>query len=102
MGLDDFQHAISLTQQLEYFKEYKGKLTKSVGSSKANSIINGALFLVSFGPSDFLQNYYVNPYVNKVYTVDQYSSMLVKTLSNLIKVNNLMKLSSNFLSFAVR
>ncbi|CAM8986304.1 unnamed protein product [Rhodiola kirilowii] len=89
-GYDDktayLSHALSLTQQLEYFKEYKGKLAKAAGSSsKADSIINGALFLISFGPSDFIQNYYINPYINKVYTVDQYSTMLVKIMSNTIK-----------------
>uniref|UniRef100_A0A7N0VGD0 GDSL esterase/lipase APG n=1 Tax=Kalanchoe fedtschenkoi TaxID=63787 RepID=A0A7N0VGD0_KALFE len=89
-GYDDktayLSHAISLTQQVEYFKEYKGKLAKAAGSSsKADDIIKGALFLVSFGPSDFIQNYYVNPYVNKVYTVDQYSTMLVKIMSDFIK-----------------
>lgn len=101
MYLDDLQHAISLSQQLEYFKEYKDKLTKSAGSDKANSIIDGALFLVSFGPSDFVQNYYVNPYVNKVYTVDEYSNMLVKIMSDFIKVKHIPKHFTNLLHIKI-
>lgn len=38
------------------------------------------------GSSDFLQNYYVNPYINKLYTPDQYGSYLVSIFTSFIKV----------------
>ncbi|XP_071723892.1 GDSL esterase/lipase APG-like [Rutidosis leptorrhynchoides] len=78
-------HAITLTQQLAYFKEYKSKLAKVAGSKKADSIIEGALYLLSAGNSDFLQNYYVNPLINKVYTPDQYGSYLVSSFKSFVK-----------------
>lgn len=78
-------HAIPLSQQLEYYKEYQGKLAKVAGSAKAASIIKDALYLLSAGNSDFVQNYYVNPLINKVYTPDQYSSYLVGLFSSFIK-----------------
>lgn len=81
------QHAITLTQQLEYFKEYEGKLAKVAGSDKSASIINGALYLLSAGSSDFVQNYYVNPYINKVYTADQYGSSLIGAFTSFVKVS---------------
>lgn len=88
-GYDDrtaeLNHAIPLTQQLEYFKEYKGKLAKVAGSNQAASILKDAIYIVSFGPSDFLQNYYTNPFLNHVYTPDQYSSFLASSFSSLIK-----------------
>nr|DAD44534.1 TPA_asm: hypothetical protein HUJ06_002764 [Nelumbo nucifera] len=88
-GYDDktalLSHVIPLSQQLEYFKEYRRKLTKVAGIRKAASITKDALYLVSAGPSDFLQNYYVNPYVNKVYTPDEYASYLVGIFSSFIK-----------------
>lgn len=77
-------HAISLSQQVSYYKEYQGKLAKVAGSSKAQSIIKDALYIVGFGSSDFAQNYYVNPFLNKVYTPDQYASYLVGIFSNFI------------------
>ncbi|CAI9114243.1 OLC1v1014915C2 [Oldenlandia corymbosa var. corymbosa] len=87
-GYDDktsfMNHAISLSQQLEYFQEYKKKL-QSVDSKQAPSIIEGALYLVSAGSSDFFQNYYVNPLLNKVYTPDQYGGYLVGIFSNFVK-----------------
>ncbi|KAL0441459.1 UNVERIFIED_CONTAM: GDSL esterase/lipase APG [Sesamum radiatum] len=78
-------HVIPLSQQLEYYKEYQGKLTKVAGSKKAASIIKDALYLVSAGSSDFIQNYYVNPFLNKAYTPDQYSSYLVSVFTSFIK-----------------
>ncbi|KAF9690080.1 hypothetical protein SADUNF_Sadunf01G0158600 [Salix dunnii] len=77
-------HAIPLSQQLEYFKEYQSKLAKVAGSKSA-SIIKGALYLLSAGSSDFLQNYYVNPYLNKIYTADQYGSYLVGSFTSFVK-----------------
>ncbi|XP_050234486.1 GDSL esterase/lipase APG-like [Mercurialis annua] len=78
-------HAITLPQQLQYFREYQSKLANVAGSSKSASIIKGALYLVSAGSSDFLQNYYVNPWINKLYTPDQYGSYLVNSFTTFIK-----------------
>ncbi|KAL5755895.1 hypothetical protein ACOSP7_020322 [Xanthoceras sorbifolium] len=95
-GFDDrtaiLNHAIPLSQQVEYYKEYQGKLAKIAGSKKSASIIKDAIYIVSAGSSDFLQNYYVNPLINRVYTPDQYGSILVNTFSSLVK--NLHKLGA--------
>ncbi|KAG6792402.1 GDSL esterase/lipase APG [Populus alba x Populus x berolinensis] len=77
-------NAIPLSRQLEYFKEYQSKLAKVAGSKSA-SIIKGALYILSAGSSDFLQNYYVNPYLNKIYTADQYGSILVGSFTSFVK-----------------
>lgn len=88
-GYDDrtaiLNHAIPLSQQLQYYKDYKTKLAQVAGNQKATSIINGALYLLSAGSSDFLQNYYVNPLLNKVYTPDQYGSYLVNVFTSFVK-----------------
>ncbi|KAM7255619.1 hypothetical protein ACFE04_008517 [Oxalis oulophora] len=78
-------HAITLTQQLEYFKEYQSKLAKVAGSNKSASIIKEALYLLSAGNSDFLQNYYINPLINKVYTPDQFGSYLISSFTTFVK-----------------
>lgn len=81
-----WQHAIPLSQQLEYFKEYQGKLAQVAGSKKAASIIKDSLYVLSAGSSDFVQNYYTNPWINQAITVDQYSSYLLDSFTNFIKV----------------
>ncbi|GMN37103.1 hypothetical protein TIFTF001_006541 [Ficus carica] len=78
-------HAIPLSEQLELFKEYKTKLAKVAGQKKADSIIKDALYLLGAGSGDFVQNYYINPLVNKVYTVDQYSNFLVSSFTSFIQ-----------------
>ncbi|XP_062008511.1 GDSL esterase/lipase APG-like isoform X1 [Rosa rugosa] len=80
----NFNRAISLPRQLRYFKEYQGKLTEVAGSEKAATIIEGALYLLSAGSSDFVQNYYVNPFVNKFYTPDKYGDILVGAFTRFI------------------
>lgn len=78
-------HVIPLSQQLEYYKEYQSKLVKVAGSKQASSIISGALYVLGTGSSDFVQNYYINPYLNKFYTPDEFSSFLVSIFTNFIK-----------------
>lgn len=82
------QHAIPLSQQYQLFQEYISKLTSVAGSKKASSIIGGALYIVGAGSSDFLQNYYINPLLNKAYTPDQYGSYIVGVFANFITVIN--------------
>lgn len=81
-----WQHAISLPQQLQYFREYQAKLNKVAGSKKAETIIKGALYLLSAGSSDYVQNYYVNPFLYKVYTPDQYGDFLIGAFTSFITV----------------
>ena len=82
------QHAISLSQQLEYFKEYQSKLVQLVGRRKANDIIQGALYIVGTGTGDFVQNYYINSDLRKLYSVDAFSELLVEESSKFLKVCN--------------
>ncbi|EEF46354.1 GDSL esterase/lipase APG [Ricinus communis] len=77
--------AITLPQQLQYFKEYQSRLAKVAGSNKSATIIKDALYLLSAGTGDFLVNYYVNPRLHKAYTPDQYSSYLVRAFSRFVK-----------------
>lgn len=71
-------HAISLEQQLEHYKECQNILVGVAGKSNASSIISGAIYLVSAGSSDFVQNYYINPLLYKVFTADQFSDILIQ------------------------
>ncbi|KAF9591712.1 hypothetical protein IFM89_006058 [Coptis chinensis] len=84
-GTAQLYRAVSLTQQLEYFKEYKTKLATVAGQSQAASIINGSIYLISAGSSDYVQNYYIRPSVNLLYSVDQYSDLLVQSFSTFVQ-----------------
>ncbi|WCJ19757.1 GDSL-like Lipase/Acylhydrolase family protein [Euphorbia peplus] len=71
--------AISLTKQLQYYKDYQKKILEIAAESNANvsSIISDSVYLISAGASDFVQNYYINPLLYKKYTPDQFSDILI-------------------------
>lgn len=74
-------NAISLTQQLQYFQQYQSKVEKSVGRANVSTIVSKALYVVSAGASDFVQNYYVNPQLLKQFTVPQFVEFLLQKFS---------------------
>ncbi|KAM3195512.1 hypothetical protein ACQJBY_071567 [Aegilops geniculata] len=75
---------IPLSQQLEYFKEYKSKQTVLTGNSQSHAIISGALYIISAGSNDFGLNYYINPLLFKTLTVDQFADLIVSIFSNTV------------------
>ncbi|KAA8518651.1 hypothetical protein F0562_016125 [Nyssa sinensis] len=77
--------AISLTQQLAYYKEYQSKVIRIVGQDKANAIFSGGIHLLSAGSSDFIQNYYINPVLNRAYSPDRFSNILMKSYSTFVQ-----------------
>ncbi|KAH1105763.1 hypothetical protein J1N35_009531 [Gossypium stocksii] len=79
------QNALSLSQQLENYKEYKNKLAAITGKSNASSIISNRIHLISSGSSDFLQNYYMNPLLFTSYTPNMFSDILIESYDNFIQ-----------------
>ncbi|KAL9238926.1 hypothetical protein vseg_013293 [Gypsophila vaccaria] len=77
--------AISLTQQLAYYKDYQSKVVKMVGNDEANPMFSGGIHLLSAGNSDYLQNYYVNPVLYRQYTADQFADSLMTSFSNFVQ-----------------
>jgi len=55
------------------------------GRSNASRIISGAIYLVSAGSSDFLQNYYIDPLLQEAYSFDQFSNNLIQFYTNFIQ-----------------
>ncbi|OEL34351.1 GDSL esterase/lipase APG [Dichanthelium oligosanthes] len=74
--------AITLTQQLKCYREYQSKLAAVAGRDKARSILSDALYVVSTGTGDFLQNYYNNASLSRRYDVDRYCDLLVGIFSD--------------------
>ncbi|KAF5953935.1 hypothetical protein HYC85_006791 [Camellia sinensis] len=80
-----FYRAISLTQQLAYYKEYQNKVVTMVGKDRANAMFSGGIHLLSAGSSDFIQNYYINPILNRAYTPDRFSNLLIRSYSTFVQ-----------------
>ncbi|KAH9652056.1 GDSL esterase/lipase [Citrus sinensis] len=62
----DVLSVIPLWKEMEYYKEYQEKLRGFLGNEKANKVIGEALYLVSIGTNDFLENYYVLPQLHRL------------------------------------
>ncbi|KAF8410683.1 hypothetical protein HHK36_003216 [Tetracentron sinense] len=54
----DVLSVIPLWEELKYYKDYQKKLRAYFGEEKANDILSEALYLMSLGTNDFLENYY--------------------------------------------
>ncbi|KAK4491644.1 hypothetical protein RD792_002407 [Penstemon davidsonii] len=71
-------NVISLSKQLEYFKEYKGKLQAAIGEEKTKQLINNALFFVSAGTNDFVVNYFTLPIRRTSYDIPSYMNFILQ------------------------
>jgi len=72
-------------KELEMYKEYQGKLKSHVGEEKAKEIIREALYLMSLGTNDFLENYYLIPNRRSQYSVTQYQDFLLGIADNFVR-----------------
>ncbi|KAM3697098.1 hypothetical protein ACJW30_06G087300 [Castanea mollissima] len=81
----DVLNVIPFWKELEYYKEYQNKLRAYVGKDKANEILSEALYLMSLGTNDFLENYYILPKRQSQFTVEQYEDFLIGLAGNFIR-----------------
>ncbi|CAI9292880.1 unnamed protein product [Lactuca saligna] len=88
-GFDDLtaelSNVISLSKQLDYFRQYKARLGRLVGKKRAQKIVTNGVFLLSMGTNDFLQNYYIEPTRAKQFTIDEYQDFLISAMTKYIK-----------------
>ena len=72
-----FQSVIPLWKELEYYKEFQRDLRKNLGEDKANQVLSEALYIISVGTNDFLQNYHVVPERTSESSVKDYHQYLL-------------------------
>jgi len=75
-----------MSDQLDMFKGYTGKLKAMVGEDRTNQILSNSLFLVVAG-SDDLTNTYFTAGIRKLnYDIKAYTNFLVDSASDFIRV----------------
>ncbi|TKY57613.1 GDSL esterase/lipase EXL2 [Spatholobus suberectus] len=77
--------AISLSGQLDLFKEYIGKLRGLVGEDRTNFILANSLFVVVFGSNDIANTYFLNRIRQLQYDFPAYADLMVSSASNFLK-----------------
>ncbi|XP_061341558.1 GDSL esterase/lipase At5g45950 [Gastrolobium bilobum] len=89
-GYDDYTANVSsvlpVSKQLEYFEHYKIRMRKLVGEERAEFIIRNALYVVSMGTNDFLQNYFLEPTRPSQFSLENFQNFLLSRMSKDIKM----------------
>lgn len=73
---------IPLWKEVEYFRDYKKRLTDYLGIEKANEILREAIYIVSIGSNDFIENYYSLQMRRSEFTLEQYQDFLLGISEN--------------------
>ncbi|KAK7823105.1 gdsl esterase/lipase, partial [Quercus suber] len=82
----DKYSVIPLWKELVYYEDYQKRLRAYLGETKANQVISDALYMISMGTNDFLENYYTFPAGRQSrFTVTQYEDFLIGIAGNFIK-----------------
>ncbi|KAF4376760.1 hypothetical protein F8388_025631 [Cannabis sativa] len=71
---------------LEYYGEYQSRVVGMIGQANASSIFSNALYIISAGTSDLIQNYYISPILQAIYpNIHQYFNTLLRNYEQFIE-----------------
>lgn len=76
---------LSLSDQLDMFKEYIEKLKGIAGEERTNNILTNSIFFVVAGTVDFGQSYYITGIRKAQYDVPSYADLVVGYASNFLQ-----------------
>jgi len=74
----DLQSVLPLWKEVEYYRQYQQQLREYLGNEKANEVLEEAVYLISIGTNDFLNNYYTRPGRSSQFSVEDYQNFLIQ------------------------
>ncbi|KAF5462151.1 hypothetical protein F2P56_018181, partial [Juglans regia] len=77
---------LSMSDQLEMFKEYKAKLKGIVGEERTNFIVSKSIFLVVTGSNDIANTYFLSHIRELEYDIPSYTDLMVDQATTFFKV----------------
>ncbi|KAF9618449.1 hypothetical protein IFM89_001172 [Coptis chinensis] len=79
-------NVMPLWRELEYYRDYQKRLKEYLGDEKANETVREALYLVSLGTNDFLENYYRPTSIRaSQFTVEQFQDYIIGLARDFVK-----------------
>ncbi|CAM8927699.1 unnamed protein product [Rhodiola kirilowii] len=78
-------NVLSISKQLEYFREYRTKMENAIGKQEMDHIIKHSGMIISSGTNDYGINYFLLPVRRTSYTVPEYTQYLLGQLRQLIQ-----------------
>ncbi|XLT55378.1 hypothetical protein HN873_047982 [Arachis hypogaea] len=82
----NISNVLPVSKQLEYFEHYKIHMRKLLGEKRAEFIIRNALYVISMGTNDFLQNYFLEDTRPKQYSLQKFEEFLLSQMTKDIEV----------------
>ncbi|KAG9455118.1 hypothetical protein H6P81_008022 [Aristolochia fimbriata] len=80
----DVLNVIPLWKELDYFRDYKQRLTAYAGPKEAYRIISESVYVISAGTNDFMENYYTFPTRSSSFTVEEYEGFLLNIVRRFV------------------
>ncbi|KAL6226993.1 hypothetical protein ACLB2K_000952 [Fragaria x ananassa] len=77
----ELQSVLSLSDQLDLFKEYKSKINTAVGNEKTATLLSKILFIISMGSNDLAFSYFATPLMSAHYDIPAYTDFLLEFAS---------------------
>ncbi|KAG0580985.1 hypothetical protein KC19_4G215700 [Ceratodon purpureus] len=71
-------NVVGLATQMIWFQNWKAEVLSVAGPVKGDFIISNALYAISTGVNDWVNNYYISPALQRQYTPDQYTTFLLR------------------------
>ncbi|XP_019054471.1 PREDICTED: GDSL esterase/lipase EXL3-like [Nelumbo nucifera] len=76
---------LSLSKQLELFKEYVGRLNLAVGEERSATIISESMYIVCAGSDDLANTYFTTPFRKLSYDVPSYTDLMLQSASSFVQ-----------------
>ncbi|KAL0543437.1 hypothetical protein IC582_018533 [Cucumis melo] len=73
---------LSLSDQLELFKDYIKKIKAAVGEEKATAILSKSVIIVCTGSDDIANTYFITPFRRLHYDVASYTDLMLQSASS--------------------
>lgn len=83
-----FLNIIRITRQLEYFQQYQQRVSALIGDDATQQLVNGALYLITLGGNDFVNNYYLVPFSarSRQFALPAYVNYLISEYRKILEI----------------
>ncbi|TKY55936.1 GDSL esterase/lipase EXL3 [Spatholobus suberectus] len=76
---------MSLSDQLDMFKEYIEKINEAVGSNRSATIVSKSIYIVCIGSDDIANTYTQSPFRRSKYDIPSYTDLMASEASNFLQ-----------------
>ncbi|KAK7406843.1 hypothetical protein VNO78_08477 [Psophocarpus tetragonolobus] len=76
---------LSLSDQLDKFREYKNKIKETVGENRMTTIISKSIYVLCTGSNDIANTYSLTPFRRSFYDIPAYTDLMASQATNFLQ-----------------